>query len=186
MNIIKHRLIFFGLVVFLLSGCMKAPPECPMDTLMLEESLFPKDTYFEPLVSPIAEYPKSSFAQGFTLELPNEDVFAVDSGNYMVIDWGSNKSAKEEFDNGLKISFITDNMSGPWETPKEVTFTSVVADNYYTACGVSLGYYKCRTIAVYGKYSVRLAVSISEQGITYSTYNKLLQAIDDKMAMCIE
>jgi hypothetical protein len=185
MNIGKHHIILFGLVAFLLSGCIKAPPECPMNTLMLEESLFPKDTYFEPLVSPIAEYPKSSFAQGFSLELPNEDVFTVDAGNYRIIHWGSNKSAKEEFDQGLKFFFLNHKIDA-WKTPKEATFTSAVADNYYTACGISFGYYNCKTIAVYGKYSVWLGVSISEKGLTYSIYNKLLQAIDDKMATCAE
>ena len=185
MNAKKWCVVSFILLVTLISGCVKSSSVCPLDTLLLEKDLFPDKTYFEPLVSPIAEYPITSFAQGFSLELSN-DIYSVDAGNYWVVYWKSYQSAQGEFDNDLKNSFITDATRGPWNTPKEISFTSSIADDYYTACGISLGYYKCRTIAVYGRYFVRLGTSISEQGITYSTYNKLLQAIDEKMFSCAE
>jgi len=178
-----RRIGYLILIMILLSGCAKSSPNCSMDILLLEKEQFPERTYFEPLVSPIAEYPVASFAQGFSLEL-HGDIYSVDAGNYWVIYWGSRQSAQDEFDNDLKISFITNNSREPWKTPEEIRFTSSIADNYYTACGISFGYYKCRTIAVYGRYFVRLGTSISEQGITYSVYNKLLQTIDEKMLEC--
>jgi hypothetical protein len=168
--------IFIGLIVILLSGCGNTPPKCAIDIFLLDKSLFPVGTYVEPVVSPIPGEPKDSLAQVFYYD-PNDII-------YYVIRWNSRRSAEREFMSTVSSAFDVDAYMGPWDTPKELVYSSSIADNYHQACGLVHRIYQCRTVATYNEYSTYLKVEISEGGISYSIANKILQAIDEKMAEC--
>jgi hypothetical protein len=74
---------------------------------------------------------------------------------------------------------------GPWETPDEL-YISSSAQNYHAACGIDGQIYQCRMVATYSEYSVFFRSHVSDDGITLSKVNELLQAIDKSMAQCTE
>jgi len=162
--------------MLLLVGCAKAPPKCKIETLILDEKLLPEGTYVERLISPISEKPMESAARSFYYA--PYDIF------HAVINWHSTRSAKKDFDNYLETAFDTDKYMGPWETPSEM-YSSPIADNYHVACGID-GEYQCRLAATYGDYSVYFRAGVGKEGITLQKVNELLQAIDERMAQCVE
>jgi hypothetical protein len=103
----------------------------------------------------------------------------------MVIHWHSTGSAKSEFDNYLETAFDTDKYMGPWEIPSEM-YSSAIADNYHVACGTVHDVYQCRLAATYDEYSVYLRVDVGEEGIILLRVNEILQAIDERMAQCVD
>ncbi len=162
----------------LLSSCINAPPPpCPLSDLLLDQSLFPSGTYAEPLVSPIPEYPRNSFSQGFWYE-PDDVIYDVEY-------WYSQGSAEREYSQELLSAFDEDAYMGPWELPKELTYSSSIASNYHLACGPAHYKYQCRMIGTYNTYFVYLKVEISEHGLNYALTENLLRAIDNNMRACI-
>ena len=175
---INNRLtvVFVVLVLLFLNSCSGKHPKCPIETLLLDENLFPKGTYAERLISPVAEYPRDSAGR--------THYYAPDSVLQEVINWHSEKSAKDEFDLQLKSAFDVDQFMGPWET-LDGLYTSPTAQNYYAACGVASHIYQCRMSSTYKGYSVFFRAEVSEQGITLQKVNELLEAIDERMIQCV-
>jgi hypothetical protein len=159
-----------------LTSCTKTQSKCPIESLIIDEHLFPEGTYAESLISPISGKPKESVARSFYYA--PYDIF------HAVINWHSSRSAKGEFNNDIETGFDTDQYMGPWETPSKV-YSSAVADNYYVACGIVHGDYQCRLAATYGNYSVYFRADVGEEGITLQKVNEILQAIDETMAKCV-
>jgi hypothetical protein len=172
----RLTVVFVALVLFL-NSCSSKPPKCSIETLLLDENLFPKGTHAEPLESPLPEYPKESAAQSF--------YYAPDLVFQEVINWHSEKFAKDEFDLHLKSAFDVDQFMGPWETPDGL-YASSTAQNYHAACGVDSHIYQCRVISTYDGYSVFFRAYVSEQGITLLKVNEFLQAIDERMTQCVD
>ncbi len=158
-----------------MAGCRGAPPECPIETLILSGNSFPKGTYAEPLESPLPEYLQEGAARSFYL--------APDSVFQEVIDWRLPARAKGEYDLQLRSAFDVDKYMGPWWTPEDL-YVSSTASNYHAACGFDLNIYQCRMVATYGGYSVFFRAEASGQGITMSNVNELLRAIDQRMVEC--
>jgi hypothetical protein len=158
-------------------GCAKAPPKCAIETLILDENLLPEGTYAERLISPVSERPQESVAQTF--------YYAPDAVLHEVVNWRSTRAAKREYDLTVKSAFDVDNYMGPWDIPDGM-FISSTAQNYYAACGVAHKVYQCRMVATYGEYSVFFRSYVSDKGITLPKVNELLQAIDERMAQCVE
>jgi hypothetical protein len=172
----RLTMVFVALLLFL-NSCSSKPPKCSIETLLLDENFFPKGTYTERLVSPVPEYPSESAGR--------THYYAPDSVLQEVINWHSEKSAKDEFNLLLKSAFDVDQFMGPWEAPDGL-YTSLTAQNYYAACGVASHIYQCRMISTYDGYSVFFRAEVSEQGITSQKVNELLQAVDERMTQCVD
>ena len=172
---LKHFPVVFVVFMLFVSGCSNKAPKCPIETLLLDEDIFPEGTYAEPLISPVPEYPEES--AGRTFYYAPDDIF------HLVVKWRSASAAKDDFELNLKSAFDVDKYMGPWETPDRM-FISSTAQNYYAACGVAHKVNQCRMVATYGGYSVFFRAYVSDQGITLPKVNELLQAIDERMAQC--
>ncbi len=164
-------------LALVLSGCASKPAKCPITTLILNESLFPKGTHAEQLFSPVPEDPEESAGQSF--------YYAPDSIFQEVINWHSEMGARREFNLQQRSAFDVDQYMGPWWTPNDL-YISSKAQNYHAACGVDGKIYQCRMVATYGGYSVFFRAEVSEQGITMSNVNELLRAIDQRMTECAD
>ena len=169
-------MILTGLMLILV-GCSDRVSTCPIETLLLSESLFPEGTHAEPLESPLPEYPKESAAQTF--------YYAPDAVFHEVVKWHSARDAKREYNLRVKSAFDVDKYMGPWETPDGL-YISSLAQNYQMACGIDGKLYQCRMVATYGDYFVFFRAYVSEHGITLAKVNEMLQAIDERMAQCID
>jgi hypothetical protein len=176
-----HKANSFAVVIvclaLVLTGCSNRATKCPIETLLLDENLFPKGTHAEPLESPLSEYPKESAARTY--------YYAPDSVFQEVINWSSDRAAKSEFELRSKSAFDVDKYMGPWETLDELSISSI-AQNYHVACGIDGKIYQCRMVATYKGYFVFFRAEVSDQGITLSKVNELLQAIDERMAQCVD
>ncbi len=177
MRKLNWLMAIFICLALVLNGCTSRPAKCPITTLILDENLFPKGTYAEPLESPLPEHPQEGAARSFYL--------APDSVFQEIINWQSTADAKSEFDLHLKSAFDVDKYMGPWWTPNDL-YISSNAQNYHAACGVDGKIYQCRMVATYGGYSVFFRAEVSEQGITMSNVNELLRAIDQRMTECAD
>jgi len=158
-----------------LTGCVSTRSKCPIETLLVDQQLFPDGTHAEPLESPLPEYPAESAARTF--------YYAPDSVFQEVVNWRSGTYARREFDLNLRSAFDVDKYRGPWSTPNDL-YVSSVAQDYHAACGVAGQVFQCRMVATYDGYSVLFRAEVSEQGITMSKVDELLHAIDRRMADC--
>jgi len=177
MYTIKQFIMVSGTLLLLLTSCARAESLCTIESLILDENLFPEGTRAERLISPVSEKPEESAARSF--------YYAPSDMFQMVINWHSIRSAKGEFNNYIETAFDTDKYMGPWETPSN-TYSSLKADNYHMACGIVHGVYQCRLAATYNGYSVFFRADVGEEGITLSKVNEILQAIDEHMAECVD
>ena len=169
------KLVTLSLLCFLFTACTGPLPNCSIDQVLIEESSFPAGTYFEPLISPAYDRPQSSATQGYS--------YAPDNGGYTVTKWPFSGYARSDYNGTQKVAFKIDKYRGPWETPADV-FVSKIADNYFVACGLVRGVYECRVAAQYSRYSFYFRSTISSDRISLDDLNRLLEAIDKKMASC--
>ncbi len=163
--------------ILVLTGCVSKSSICPIETLILNENLFPTGTHAEPLESPLPEFPKESAAQSF--------YYAPDSVYQEVVKFRSARAAKDELEYYTKAIFDVDKYMGPWLTPEDLYFSSF-ANNYRAACGIDGQIYQCRMLATYKGYFVFFRAEVSPQGITMTKVNELLQNIDQRMAECTD
>lgn len=177
MNTTNRFVVVFVSLSLILIGCSSRATKCPIKTLLLDEKLFPKDTHAEQLFSPVPEDPSESAGRTY--------YYAPDSVFQEVINWHSVSAAKSAFDLESKSAFDVDKYMGPWWTPNDL-YISPIASNYKAACGVDSTIYQCRMVATYGSYSVFFRAEVSDQGITQSKVNELLQAIDKRMSQCVK
>jgi len=146
MYTLKYLTVWASLI-FLLTGCTSKPSKCAIESLILEESVFPNETFIEQLISPLPDEPKESAARSF--------YYAPDAVYHEVINWHSVNAAKRDFESKLKSVFDVDKYMGPWESPDGL-YISPMAENYQVACGIAHKIYQCRMIATYSRYSVFL------------------------------
>jgi hypothetical protein len=175
-NYIAFVIALLVLPLLMASCTKKKSEECPIKTLILDENLFPQGTQAEELFSPVPDEPINSAERTF--------YYAPDSALQEVIQWNSVRAAKRYFDFRAKSVFDVDKYMGPWTTPSELNYISPSADKYRVACGVAHGVYQCRMIATYDEYFVFFRSYVTEQGISLSTFDQLLKAIDVKMTQC--
>jgi hypothetical protein len=163
--------------LFLFASCQETQSNCAIENLLLDEKTLPEGTVAERLISPVSEKPDESVARSF-YSAPY-DIFQ------MVINWRSDQSARNEYDNYINSAFDSDKYMGPWETPKEM-YISTIADNYHIACGNVHSVYQCRFAATYGSYSVFLRADVGSEGITLQKVNEMVQSIDELISQCME
>ena len=189
MRIAKRKLIF-GLILFgvlfggcyLLGGCyiLKTPParDCPIESLVLDESVFPGEAVAEPILSPLPRAAWESAGRGIFLK----------KGGGLIHDiyrYRTASRAAKEFEKRKQLTFVETATSGSWETPSEVTYRSPIADRYYLACGMEHKIYMCFMLAQYEEYYVFFNAHMSEKGMTFEALERALRAIDERMARCL-
>ena len=94
------------------------------------------------------------------------------------------QSAAEEFSRQLGIVFIETEFDTPWVIPDELNFESFSASRSYYACSQSEGipWQECAYIAQYGTYFVHFNTGMVPGYMSLDDFERVLQAIDDKMA----
>lgn len=164
-----------------LVGCraLQQPPkhDCPVETLVLDGAVFPPGSNAGSLESPL---PEAAWASaGRTFYLPRG------VAGHSVYQHKTPRIAAEEFLANKRAQFAQDENLGPWATPGELTYRSPIADQYYVACGNEWGNEMCIMIAQYEEYFVLVTAHMSEDGMTYADFERVLRAVDEKMSACL-
>ena len=179
----RRRLLIVTVILLsagMLSSCAPhKPPEhdCPIEALVLDESVFPMGSKPSHLESPL---PRASWASaGRTIYLPRG------IANHDVYQFKTAELAMEEYGKRERTRFSEDEQRGPWSTPGEITYRSPIADQYRVACGRSWDLTLCIMVARYDEYFVLVTAQMSEDGMAYADLEKVLQAVDEKMSGCL-
>jgi hypothetical protein len=98
----------------------------------------------------------------------------------------SSEDAASEFARQMKHIF-RERKDTQWFTPETISFQSSVAEQSYYACSQAEGYPwpGCTYIAQYGTYFVHFGTGIILGDMSYSDFERVIQAIDERMASSI-
>ena len=163
-----YIIILFSMVL-LLTACLEDRPirDCPIRELILNDSEFPVGTAFDDISSPMSNFPIESAVRTVS--------YKQDLNNHMIARYKSPKQAERVFFTSFEHTFDVDNYRGPWVTPKEISYTSPIADQYHIACSPIRSEYQCRMIGQYEEYYVFFSSYLSEGGMTFGLMEDLLQ-----------
>lgn len=176
-NKTKHYYLL-SLIGLLFTACgVRASSNCSIEDLLLNASNFPVNTIVNDISSPVAEYPEES--AGITASY-NQDLIYHLVGRYP-----SGNISGNRFKQSLVLYFGRDSNDQPWNKPVELSFNSLISQQYAAACGIKWGKYQCRMIGQYDEYYVFFFSYISEQGVNIGTFQEFLQQIDEKFAQCL-
>ncbi len=178
-----RRALLLGLLAItctLTGGCsvFVKPPvrDCPIVSLLVDATAFPPGAGAEEPMSPLPEAAMES--AGITVELPDG------LANHHVCRYLSAGRAARVFQNVKKLEFAPGSAES-WETPAALTYHSPIADQYHVACGTDYDGPICEMIAQYEEYYVFLTVYMSAESMTYRDLERVLRAIDERMAGCL-
>jgi len=94
----------------------------------------------------------------------------------------SEEEAIQEFNRRLELDFAQNEYYTPWIIPPELSYPRLVADCFHFACSQDTGVPVCQFLGQYEEYVVRFGIHKSPDLIPYADIEKILQAIDERMA----
>jgi hypothetical protein len=158
------------------------PPPCPMENLMIDKSLFPEGWHQEgpprQRSAPV-RWGIEKLGVGF---LTQENGVAG-----QVVHRGENFSHTEDGYFELVDSwFDSEEDATDWYIPPEFNYESAIANHDRFGCRTykPSGVESCQLVGQYGVYLTRFHTFMSPI-MTYDDLAHILQAIDDKMAQCL-
>ncbi len=166
------------LTLFPCCGPPKPPKhDCPIKELVIDEASFPPGSTSRSLLSPL---PRAAWASaGRTIDHPGG------VANHHVYQFKTAERAAQEYRKREQTQFAEDEHEGPWTTPADLTYRSPIADQYRVACGKSWSLRLCIMVAQYEEYFVLVTSHMSEDGMTYADFQRVLRAVDEKMSACL-
>jgi len=179
--------LFLAVIVIAVASacCMEptaSPRPCPVEDLLLEESLFNEDFRQGAMPSKDAapmRFGIDKIGAGFssmTKGVAGEDIYLGRSV----------KETRRQFADFAGSEFSPRKGWTEWYMPDSFDYQSSVADQYRFGCyrHIASGVETCQAIGQYGPYLVRFHANISSI-LTYQDLGRMLQAIDEKAARCL-
>jgi len=181
--------IGLGVIVLGFECAPPPPPACPMDTLLIDQTVIP-----EPLIELGRDEPADRYGVEFEeirffhpLEEYGGDIRqTVYRGlNEQQAARGYRDFVDSYFYPGSY--FFCRDEGAVWELPPEMTFESSIADEWRLGCtaGCSTEPQYCQYIGRYGVYFVWYYAWMSDV-VTYAEFENILEDIDGRMAQCVE
>lgn len=151
--------------------------DCPIRSLLLDIAPFPPGAIAEVPLSPAPEGPPESAS----VDIGWSDYFAI----HEVRRVGSTSVAARLF-RGRQERYFSAGRDKPWETPAVPRYRSPIADQYCLKCQEQTDvHYLCKMIAQYEEYYVELIVHVTPDTMTFQLLERVLRAIDERMAQCL-
>lgn len=183
---IQHRwtwLIAAGFVGIVL-GCggfrnvTPPPAPCPLDVVLIDESIVPEAWYLN-----MSGEPAARFGVEFEAVFFNS---SYGGGIYAVYREWSTRKAKDSYDDFVKSYFSSNDELPEWTAPSELTYQSLVADQVQFGCSTEVGTDReyCQFAAQYDVYIVWF-YSVMSEVMTYADFEAVLQEIDRRMTECL-
>jgi hypothetical protein len=183
---VMNRLIRFFLFVvsflIVMSSCQRSTFP-PIEDLLVDATVFPPGWHADP-EGPEPD-PSAPFGGIKSVERTTLYFHSNTAGAFETIErFKSSGGAWDEFNNQKDSLFRTSEFQGPYEIPEELPYESRLADRFYLACWrpeytPMLG---CDYLAQYGPYLVPLNLGWDPDTMTPSELEKILLAVDDKLA----
>ncbi len=173
--------LFFGLACGIVTE-PAVPPPCPIETLMIDVSLFPKDWLQQ---GPPRE--KAATVQWGVEKLGVTFISMVHGVALQDVHRGRNvKISEVGYAEEFTSWFHSREDETEWYIPADFNYESLVADRYRFGCQTQKpsGVENCQLVGQYGVYIMRFHTFMSPI-MTYDHLAHILQTIDNKMATCL-
>jgi hypothetical protein len=181
---IEKILNYWIVILLVLMGCNSTiQPDIALDSLLIDLSAMPPDWY-------IASTNNRAFEEDFNYER-TADISLTNptylGGGHAVFQFRSERQAARIFERQLRREFNSSSVASetPWQIPPELPYTSEVADQFHFACHISNinGLSEiCKMMGQYDNYLVILSIHMTPDYMTYADLEKVLEAVDKKMA----
>jgi hypothetical protein len=154
-----------------------------METLMIDQSLFSSEDWYQ-------QGPPSERAAPVRLGVERLGVSFISMRNgvtlHQIYRERDYEKAKAEYYDEVKSWFHSRDDETDWYIPSGFDYKSSVADNYQFRCQTHKpsSVENCQLVGRYGTYIIRFHTFMSPI-MTYDDLERMLQAIDNKMAQCL-
>lgn len=150
------------------------PLGCELENLLLAITDLPAGSEFSSSGQPLPESTTNSVGSTFYLSshLIDHSIFWYSAEKY------SSRKFKEEVSAAGLIN--VDNQS----TQTKVITKSLLADSYEVVCGDDVLAFRCIYVGRYKNYVTVLNAEITEDAVSFTTYNELIEIVDKKISSC--
>jgi hypothetical protein len=185
----RHRIkLLIGIVFLMATACIKIgaeplpSPPCPIESLLLDESFFHSDIHRTGPPSRDAapmRFGVNRIGVGFTSMTQGgatQDVYQA----------RSTEEAQKKFADYVNAKFSAREGWTEWYIPDAFNYQSSVADQFRFGCyrHEASDVETCQAVGQYDVYLIRFYANMSSI-LTYRDLERMLQAIDNKVAQCL-
>jgi len=161
------------------------PQYPPIEELLIDISVFPEG-WIEDVEGPGPD-PSAPWGGIRSVERTTLFFHSPTAGAQENIErYKSNSMARDEFARRLRIVFQDHPDYGPYRAPDELSYTSLIAEQYFFACVYADNYpfpfYGCQYLTQYGPYVVYFHAGWNLDEMDPQEFENILKAIDKKMA----
>jgi hypothetical protein len=178
----RRNLLFTMLSIIVFSAC-QMPRYPPVEDLLVHVKVFPSDWHADPdgpKPDPSAPFGGIKSIDRTTLYFNSRTAGAFET----VERYKDSRTARDEFNHQKESWFTNTQFRGPFEVPEELPYKSKVANHFHFACwrpeNTTLS--ACFYLAQYGPFLVLFNLGWDPDTLTVTHFEKVLQAIDDKMS----
>jgi len=188
-------LLFSALTLSLTAGCLPTLTlrmrEFEIDELLLDVQAFPPGWHVSQSPRQYGEDRAAKDNRYIEFRPKN----AMTHSMHIVFQYQDDSSAAYWYDEYLPAEFRSAFRLTPWETPLDLQYQSHVADQFKFACadfeygdvdGSSKRYTRCTAMGQYEEYVSVFFTYISRESMTYADLERILRAIDERMARYLE
>ena len=159
-------------------------PAFSIEKLLLDESVFPDGFRAIRPFDPEERIAAEQIARNFLTEKCHP--LLVGAGQDVYRFYGGADSAAEAYPEQIAIWFSPNR--GDWSTPPELSYESVVADQYRFGCYYDEDFYckRCQAVAQYGEYIVLFSAHLDPDHpacLSFTDLERILAAIDERMPL---
>ncbi len=173
----KRWILLVSIVLFqaILTGCVSKTPQLPEECLAQNMLISKEDVGAveegEPLV-PMPDEPANSAINDFT---PAGLTFVIRHFD---------RNIQGAYESYVAFVFEEGEIGHSWSKPVDLSFESVLADDFDYRCGYVLGEKSCIYVARYGNYLVDLNLSIDADTYSLEDFSAGMAAIDREVGEC--
>lgn len=173
--------------VLLVVGCTSIPhADIKPNDLLIDLSILPSKWH---TVSSSSDPPDEYFGYESGADIwfngiTNEDLIVA---AHYVYRFSSERRAANIYQRQVPVWFNSSSVASatPWRAPKELSYQSVIADQYYFACHISsINSRKeiCQAMGQYDNFLVIFHTHVIPEYMTYADIESILEAIDARIA----
>lgn len=186
-----RRLGLVGLIAVLVSSILScvditvdggpvATPSFPIESLLLDESAFPEGwTAYE------AFEPRDGFGLAISITFSPPRGSAGGIALHAAYTARSSEEAAHGYQTWAEFWFWESEGWGPWSVPRELPYQSPVADQFRFACYAEREGARevCQATGQYERYMIRFRTFMNPDTMTFDDLERILLAIDERMAL---
>jgi hypothetical protein len=184
-------LLLLGMVSCSLSRALPTPtpPAVPIHDCLVDVSVFPQgwSADFSPHQYDLPGRVLPGRAQeGVSIQLRSKGFGAL--AHHDVLRYQNKQRAADEYHRQQPGVFFSAGRLTPWEAPEALSYESPIADQFRLACAdieVAGRFRLCTAQGQYDEHLSTFSTWVSPDYMTYANLERVLKAIDERMAHCV-